>query len=184
MSQSRFNHVFLTQRVILLRTLQRMVHNHQHRRGPVAGNLPARDSGLLEAGQSTTLNPLSTRQPATWRWIACVRAGFRRVPCRRMSRWMSCKASPRRPARRRKSYQSRAATGAPECQPRPVERPPAADFHPQPSARLQYQEIADQLGVSLSTVQKELKLIMAICGCGRTAGSALSFTRQRCRSKL
>jgi len=26
-----------------------------------------------------------------------------------------------------------------------------------------YQEIADQLGVSLSTVQKELKLIMAIC---------------------
>ena len=28
MSQSRFNHVFLTQRVILLRTLQRMVHNH------------------------------------------------------------------------------------------------------------------------------------------------------------
>ena len=28
MSQSRFNHVFLTQRVILLRTLQRMVNNH------------------------------------------------------------------------------------------------------------------------------------------------------------
>jgi len=26
-----------------------------------------------------------------------------------------------------------------------------------------YQEIADELGVSLSTVQKELKLIMAIC---------------------
>ncbi len=28
MSQSRFNQVFLTQRVILLRTLQRMVDNH------------------------------------------------------------------------------------------------------------------------------------------------------------
>ena len=28
MSQSRFNQVFLTQRVILLRTLQRMVNNH------------------------------------------------------------------------------------------------------------------------------------------------------------
>ncbi|MDR6605314.1 DNA-directed RNA polymerase specialized sigma24 family protein [Pseudomonas synxantha] len=28
MSQSRFNHVFLTQRTSLLRTLERMVNNH------------------------------------------------------------------------------------------------------------------------------------------------------------
>ena len=162
MSQSHFNHVFLTQRVILLRTLQRMVNN------------PSTAEDLLHETYLRVTRALSERtvehlEPfvfQTARNLALDHLRSRRIQSRTVL----------------EDVPTEVIESVPSSLSTPEEAHQAAQLLErlsvslsQLSARQQrifilsrlhgcsYQEIAEELDVSLSTVQKELKLIMAIC---------------------
>jgi len=161
-SQSHFNQVFLTQRVILLRTLQRMVNN------------PSTAEDLLQETYLRVTRALSERtvehlEPfvfQTARNLALDHLRSRRIQSRTVL----------------EDVPTEVIESVPSSLSTPEEAHQAAQLLErlsvslsQLSARQQrifilsrlhgcsYQEIADELNVSLSTVQKELKLIMAIC---------------------
>ena len=162
MSQSHFNQVFLTQRVILLRTLQRMVNN------------PSTAEDLLQETYLRVTRALSERtvehlEPfvfQTARNLALDHLRSRRIQSRTVL----------------EDVPTEVIESVPSSLSTPEEAHQAAQLLErlsvslsQLSARQQrifilsrlhgcsYQEIAQALEVSLSTVQKELKLIMAIC---------------------
>ena len=162
MSQSHFNQVFLTQRVILLRTLQRMVNN------------PSTAEDLLQETYLRVTRALSERtvehlEPfvfQTARNLALDHLRSRRIQSRTVL----------------EDVPTEVIESVPSSLSTPEEAHQAAQLLErlsvslsQLSARQQrifilsrlhgcsYQEIAQELDVSLSTVQKELKLIMAIC---------------------
>ncbi|AOZ14022.1 MULTISPECIES: RNA polymerase sigma factor [Pseudomonas] len=162
MSQSHFNQVFLTQRVILLRTLQRMVNN------------PSTAEDLLQETYLRVTRALSERtvehlEPfvfQTARNLALDHLRSRRIQSRTVL----------------EDVPTEVIESVPSSLSTPEEAHQAAQLLErlsvslsQLSARQQrifilsrlhgcsYQEIARELDVSLSTVQKELKLIMAIC---------------------
>ena len=162
MSQSRFNHVFLTQRAILLRTLQRMVHNHS-----TAEDLL--QETYLRVTRALNERPIDHLEPfvyQTARNLALDHLRARKIQARTLQEDVP--------------LQILQSVVAPTTTPEDATQAEQLLEHlsvslGQLSARQQqifilsrlhgcsYQEIADQLGVSLSTVQKELKLIMAIC---------------------
>ena len=162
MSQSHFNQVFLTQRVILLRTLQRMVNN------------PSTAEDLLQETYLRVTRALSERtvehlEPfvfQTARNLALDHLRSRRIQSRTVL----------------EDVPTEVIESVPSSLSTPEEAHQAAQLLErlsvslsQLSARQQrifilsrlhgcsYQEIARELDGSLSTVQKELKLIMAIC---------------------
>lgn len=162
MSQSHFNQVFLTQRVILLRTLQRMVNN------------PSTAEDLLQETYLRVTRALSERtvehlEPfvfQTARNLALDHLRSRRIQSRTVL----------------EDVPTEVIESVPSSLSTPEEAHQAAQLLErlsvslsQLSARQQrifilsrlhgcsYQEIARELDVSLSTVQKELKLIMAMC---------------------
>ena len=162
MSQSHFNQVFLTQRVILLRTLQRMVNN------------PSTAEDLLQETYLRVTRALSERtvehlEPfvfQTARNLALDHLRSRRIQSRTVL----------------EDVPTEVIESVPSSLSTPEEAHQAAQLLErlsvslsQLSARQQrifilsrlhgcsYQEIARELDVSLSTVQKELKLILAIC---------------------
>ncbi len=162
MSHSHFNSVFLAQRLSLLRTLQRMVDNHS----------TAED--LLQETYLRVTRALSERaiehlEPfvfQTARNLALDHLRSRRVQARTMV----------------EDVPSEVVHSVAACQSTPEEAAHAEQLLMrlntslgQLTARQQrifilsrlhgcsYLEIAGQLEVSASTVQKELKLIMAIC---------------------
>lgn len=162
MSQSQFDHVFLAQRVTLLRTLQRMVNN------------PSTAEDLLQetylrVTRALRDRPIDHLEPfvfQTARNLALDHLRARRVQARTLLEDVP----------EALLHNIAAPLGTPE------EAIHASQLLEhlssslgQLSARQQqifilsrvhgcsYQEIAEQLAVSLSTVQKELKLIMAIC---------------------
>ena len=162
MSQSHFNQVFLTQRVILLRTLQRMVNN------------PSTAEDLLQETYLRVTRALSERtvehlEPfvfQTARNLALDHLRSRRIQSRTVL----------------EDVPTEVIESVPSSLSTPEEAHQAAQLLErlsvslsQLSARQQrifilsrlhgssYQEIARELDVSLSTVQKDLKLIMAIC---------------------
>jgi RNA polymerase sigma factor (sigma-70 family) len=161
-SQSHFNQFFLTQRVILLRTLQRMVNN------------PSTAEDLLQETYLRVTRALSERtvehlEPfvfQTARNLALDHLRSRRIQSRTVL----------------EDVPTEVIESVPSSLSTPEEAHQAAQLLErlsvslsQLSARQQrifilsrlhgcsYQEIARELDVSLSTVQKELKLIMAIC---------------------
>ena len=162
MSQSRFNQVFLTQRVILLRTLQGMVNNHS-----TAEDLL--QETYLRVTRALGERPIDHLEPfvyQTARNLALDHLRSRRIQARTLQEDVPLDV-----------LQS---VAAPISTPEDATQAEQLLEHlsislGQLSARQQrifilsrlhgcsYQEIADQLEVSLSTVQKELKLIMAIC---------------------
>ena len=162
MRQSHYNQVFLTQRVILLRTLQRMVNN------------PSTAEDLLQETYLRVTRALSERtvehlEPfvfQTARNLALDHLRSRRIQSRTVL----------------EDVPTEVIESVPSSLSTPEEAHQAAQLLErlsvslsQLSARQQrifilsrlhgcsYQEIARELDVSLSTVQKELKLIMAIC---------------------
>ncbi|KPX93835.1 RNA polymerase sigma-70 family protein [Pseudomonas amygdali pv. mori] len=161
-SQSRFNDVFLAQRPVLLRTLQRMV-----------GNQNAAEDLLqepwLRVSRALTEHPVDHLEPfvfQTARNLALDHLRARRIHGRTMLEDVS-------PAQLESVV---AQMGSPEDAAhakRLLENLSASlnTLSPRQQkiftlSRLDgrsYLEIAEQLQVSASTVQKELKLIMAIC---------------------
>lgn len=161
-SHSDFNNVFLAQRPVLLRTLQRMV-----------GNQSAAEDLLqetwLRVSRALTEHPVAHLEPfvfQTARNLALDHLRARRIHGRTMLEDVS-------PARLENVV---AQLGSPEDAAhakRLLENLSASLSTLSPRqqkiftlSRLDgrsYLEIAEQLQVSASTVQKELKLIMAIC---------------------
>lgn len=162
MSQSHFNHVFLTQRVTLLRTLQRMVNN------------PSTAEDLLQetylrVTRALSEHPIDHLEPfvfQTARNLALDHLRARRIQARTLLEDVPLEIV----------QAVVAPLGTPEDATHAsqlIERLSASLG--QLSTRQQrifilsrlhgcsYQEIAEELEISLSTVQKELKLIMAIC---------------------
>lgn len=162
MSQSRFNEVFLTQRVTLLRTLQRMVNNHS----TAEDLLQETYLRVTRALSERTVEHLEPFVFQTARNLALDHLRARRIQARTVVDDVPMEviegvASP---------------LGTPEDAHQAAQLLERLSVSlSQLSARQQrifilsrlhgcsYQEIAEELAVSLSTVQKELKLIMAIC---------------------
>ena len=162
MSQSRFHHVFLAQRTPLLRTLERMVNN------------PSTAEDLLQETYLRVTRALSERtvdhlEPfvfQTARNLALDHLRARRVQSRTLiddvpqevvnnviapqSSFEDAAHAERMLERLNVSLQS--------LSPRQQQIFILSRLHGH-----SYQDIAQRLNVSLSTVQKELKLIMAIC---------------------
>ncbi|MFQ6555308.1 sigma-70 family RNA polymerase sigma factor [Pseudomonas sp. Lb2C1-1] len=162
MSQSRFHHVFLAQRTPLLRTLERMVSN------------PSTAEDLLQETYLRVTRALSERtvehlEPfvfQTARNLALDHLRARRIQSRTL-----LDDVPPEVVHNVVAPQSSAedAAHAQQLLERLNVSLQALSSRQQQIfilSRLHghsYQQIAERLGVSLSTVQKELKLIMAIC---------------------
>lgn len=162
MSQSRFNHVFLAQRVSLLRTLERMVNNHS----------TAED--LLQETYLRVTRALSERaidhlEPfvfQTARNLALDHLRSRRIRARTLLedvplevvQSVAAPLSSAEDAVHAEQLLERLNIRLNQLSPRQQQIFILSRLHGH-----RYLEIAEQLGVSLSTVQKELKLIMAIC---------------------
>ena len=162
MSQSRFHHVFLAQRTPLLRTLQRMVNN------------PSTAEDLLQETYLRVTRALGERtvehlEPfvfQTARNLALDHLRARRIQSRTL-----LDDVPQEVVHNVVAPQSSAedAAHAEQMLERLNLRLQALSPRQQQIfilSRLhghRYQDIAKRLDVSLSTVQKELKLIMAIC---------------------
>lgn len=162
MSQSQFNHVFLAQRVSLLRTLQRMVNNHS----------TAED--LLQETYLRVTRALSERaidhlEPfvfQTARNLALDHLRARRIQARTLLedvptevvQNVAAPLSSAEDAAHAEQLLERLNISLGQLSPRQQQIFILSRLHGH-----SYQEIAEQLDVSLSTVQKELKLIMAIC---------------------
>jgi RNA polymerase sigma factor (sigma-70 family) len=161
-SQSRFNHVFIAQRVSLLRTLERMVNNHS----------TAED--LLQETYLRVTRALSERaidhlEPfvfQTARNLALDHLRARRIQSRTMVddvppevvESIAAPASSAEDAAHAEQLLERLNVSLSELSARQQKIFILSRLHGH-----SYLEISEQLGVSLSTVQKELKLIMAIC---------------------
>ena len=162
MSQSHFNQVFLTQRVILLRTLQRMVHN------------PSTAEDLLQETYLRVTRALSERtvehlEPfvfQTARNLALDHLRARRIQARTVVEdvpmdvieGVASPLSTPEEAHQAGQLLERLSVSLSQLSARQQRIFILSRLH-----GCSYQEIADELNVSLSTVQKELKLIMAIC---------------------
>ena len=162
MSQSRFNHVFIAQRVSLLRTLERMVNNHS----------TAED--LLQETYLRVTRALSERaidhlEPfvfQTARNLALDHLRARRIQSRTMLddvptevvESIAAPASSAEEAAHAEQLLERLNVSLNELSARQQRIFILSRLHGH-----SYQEIAEELNVSLSTVQKELKLIMSIC---------------------
>ncbi|WP_163004380.1 RNA polymerase sigma factor [Pseudomonas viridiflava] len=162
MSQSHFNDVFLAQRAVLLRTLQRMVGN------------PSTAEDLLHetwlrVSRALTEHPVDHLEPfvfQTARNLALDHLRARRIHARtlvedvspgQLERVVAQLGKPEDAAQAKRlleSLSSSLSTLSPRQQ---------KIFTLSRLNGCSYLEIAEQLQVSASTVQKELKLIMAIC---------------------
>jgi len=161
-SQSRFNHVFLAQRISLLRTLERMVNN------------PSTAEDLLQETYLRVTRALSERaidhlEPfvfQTARNLALDHLRARRIQSRTMLddvpldvvQSVAAPASSAEDAAHAEQLLERLNVSLGELSARQQQIFILSRLHGH-----SYLEIAEQLGVSLSTVQKELKLIMAVC---------------------
>ncbi len=162
MSQSHFNTVFLAQRVTLLRTLQRMVNN------------PSTAEDLLQETYLRVTRALSERpvdhlEPfvfQTARNLALDHLRARRIQSRTLmddvpQDVMQNVAAPlgtAEDAAHAEQMLKRLSVSLGQLSARQQQIFILNRLH-----GCSYQEIAERLDVSLSTVQKELKLIMAIC---------------------
>ncbi|WP_434562664.1 RNA polymerase sigma factor [Pseudomonas sp. R1-6] len=162
MSQSRFHHIFLAQRTPLLRTLERMVNN------------PSTAEDLLQETYLRVTRALSERtvdhlEPfvfQTARNLALDHLRARRIQSRAL-----VDDVPLDIVNNVVAPQSSAEDAAHAAQMLERLNISLQSLSPRQQrifilSRLHghsYQDIAQRLGVSLSTVQKELKLIMAIC---------------------
>ncbi|MDX9664858.1 RNA polymerase sigma factor [Pseudomonas sp. P5_152] len=162
MSQAHFNHVFLAQRVSLLRTLERMVNNHS----------TAED--LLQETYLRVTRALSERaidhlEPfvfQTARNLALDHLRARRIQARTMLedvplevvQNVAAPLSSAEDAAHAEQMLERLNISLNQLTPRQQQIFILSRLHGH-----SYLEIAEKLSVSLSTVQKDLKLIMAIC---------------------
>ena len=162
MSQSQFNHVFLAQRTSLLRTLERMVNNHS----------TAED--LLQETYLRVTRALSERaidhlEPfvfQTARNLALDHLRARRIQGRTLLEDVppevvenvAAPVSSAEDAAHAEQMLERLNLSLGQLSPRQQQIFILSRLHGH-----SYLEIAEKLSVSLSTVQKDLKLIMAIC---------------------
>ncbi|SFW72558.1 MULTISPECIES: RNA polymerase sigma factor [Pseudomonas] len=162
MSQSRFHHVFLAQRTPLLRTLERMVSN------------PSTAEDLLQETYLRVTRALAERtvehlEPfvfQTARNLALDHLRARRAQARTLLDDVPLEVvqnvvapqSSAEDAAHAQQLLERLNVSLQALSPRQRQIFILSRLHGH-----RYQEIAERLGVSLSTVQKELKLIMAIC---------------------
>ncbi|WP_075806723.1 RNA polymerase sigma factor [Pseudomonas putida] len=162
MSHSHFNSVFLAQRVTLLRTLQRMVDN------------PSTAEDLLQETYLRVTRALGERpiehlEPfvfQTARNLALDHLRARRVQARtvvddvpeQVLHNVAAPVSSAEDAAHAEKLLKRLSSSLAQLTPRQQRIFILSRLH-----GASYLEIAEQLKVSASTVQKELKLIMAIC---------------------
>lgn len=162
MSQSRFHHVFLAQRTPLLRTLERMVNN------------PSTAEDLLQETYLRVTRALSERtvdhlEPfvfQTARNLALDHLRARRIQSRTLVddvpqdvvNNVIAPQSSAEDAAHAERLLERLNVSLQSLSPRQQQIFILSRLHGH-----SYQDIAQRLNVSLSTVQKELKLIMAIC---------------------
>lgn len=161
-SQSHFNDVFLAQRAVLLRTLQRMVGN------------PSTAEDLLHetwlrVSRALTEHPVDHLEPfvfQTARNLALDHLRARRIHARtlvedvspgQLERVVAQLGKPEDAAHAKRLLESLSASLS-TLSPRQQKIFTLSRLN-----GCSYLEIAEQLQVSASTVQKELKLIMAIC---------------------
>jgi RNA polymerase sigma factor (sigma-70 family) len=161
-SQSRFHHVFLAQRTPLLRTLERMVNN------------PSTAEDLLQETYLRVTRALSERtvdhlEPfvfQTARNLALDHLRARRIQSRTLVddvpldvvNNVVAPQSSAEDATHAERMLERLNVSLQSLSPRQQQIFILSRLHGH-----SYQDIAQRLNVSLSTVQKELKLIMAIC---------------------
>ena len=161
MSQSRFNTVFLTQRLPLLRTLQRMVGN------------PSTAEDLLQRPTCGSPAPWANAPSSTWsRSCSRLRATLPSITCARRVQArtlvddvpdevlhnVAAPTSSSEEAAHAEQLLKHLSVSLDQLTPRQQRIFILSRLH-----GASYPEIAEQLKVSASTVQKELKLIMAIC---------------------
>lgn len=162
MSQSRFNHIFLAQRVSLLRTLERMVNNHS-----AAEDLL--QETYLRVARALSERAIDHLEPfvfQTARNLALDHLRSRRIQARTMLddvplyvvQSVAAPLSSAEDAAHAEQLLERLNISLSQLSPRQQQIFILSRLHGH-----SYLEIAEKLGVSLSTVQKELKLIMAIC---------------------
>ncbi|APC17913.1 RNA polymerase subunit sigma-24 [Pseudomonas frederiksbergensis] len=162
MSQSRFNHVFLAQRVSLLRTLERMVNNHS-----TAEDLL--QETYLRVARALSERAIDHLEPfvfQTARNLALDHLRARRIQSRTMLedvpldvvQSIAAPLSSAEDAAHAEQMLERLNISLNQLTPRQQQVFILSRLHGH-----SYLEIAEQLSVSLSTVQKDLKLIMAIC---------------------
>ena len=162
MSQSRFNHVFMAQRVSLLRTLERMVNNHS-----TAEDLL--QETYLRVTRALSERPIDHLEPfvfQTARNLALDHLRARRIQSRTMLddvppqvvESVAAPISSSEDAAHAKQLLERLNVSLSQLSSRQQQIFILSRLHGH-----SYLEIAEKLDVSLSTVQKELKLIMAIC---------------------
>jgi RNA polymerase sigma factor (sigma-70 family) len=161
-SQSRFNDVFITQRVSLLRTLERMVNNHS----TAEDLLQETYLRVTRALSERTIDHLEPFVFQTARNLALDHLRARRIHSRTMvddvpeevMHSVAAPTSSAEDAAHAEQLLERLNVSLGELSSRQQRIFILSRLHGH-----SYQEIADELGVSLSTVQKELKLIMSIC---------------------
>ncbi|AZC20220.1 MULTISPECIES: RNA polymerase sigma factor [Pseudomonas] len=162
MSQTHFNHVFLTQRTSLLRTLERMVNNHSTAEDLLQETY-LRVTRALAERTITHLEPFVFQ---TARNLALDHLRARRIQDRtlledvpqQVLESVAAPTSSAEDAAHAEQLLERLNLSLGQLSTRQQRIFILSRLHGQ-----SYQEIADELGVSPSTVQKELKLIMAIC---------------------
>ncbi|WP_122462593.1 RNA polymerase sigma factor [Pseudomonas viridiflava] len=162
MSQSHFNDVFIAQRDVLLRTLQRMVGNHS-----AAEDLL--QETWLRVSRALTEHPIDHLEPfvfQTARNLALDHLRARRirgrtliedVPLAQLESVVAQFSTPEDAAHAKRLIDTLSASLS-TLTPRQQTIFTLSRLNGQ-----SYLQIAEQLNVSASTVQKELKLIMAIC---------------------
>ena len=162
MSQSRFNEVFLTQRVTLLRTLQRMVNNHS----TAEDLLQETYLRVTRALSERTVEHLEPFVFQTARNLALDHLRARRIQARtvvddvpmEVIEGVASPLSTPEDAHQAAQLLERLSVSLSQLSARQQRIFILSRLH-----GCSYQEIAEELAVSLSTIQKELKLIMAIC---------------------
>ena len=162
MSQSHFNQVFLTQRVTLLRTLERMVNNHS----TAEDLLQETYLRVTRALNERTVDHLEPFVFQTARNLALDHLRARRIQSRtviedvplEVIEGVASTLSTPEVAHQAAQLLERLSVSLSQLSARQQRIFILSRLH-----GCSYQEIAEDLDVSLSTVQKELKLIMAIC---------------------
>ena len=162
MSQSRFNHVFLTQRTSLLRTLERMVNNHS----TAEDLLQETDLRVTRALSERAIDHLEPFVFQTARNLALDHLRARRIHSRTMvedvpqevMHSVAAPTSSAEDAAHAEQLLERLNVSLSELSDRQQRIFILSRLHGH-----SYQEIADELGASPSTVQKELKLTTSIC---------------------
>lgn len=162
MSQSRFNDVFITQRITLLRTLERMVNNHSTAEDLLQETY-LRVTCALSERAIDHLEPFVFK---TARNLALDHLRARRIHSRTMVddvplevvQSVAAPAGNAEDAVHAERLLERLNVRLSQLSPRQQQIFILSRLHGH-----SYLEIAEKLGVSLSTVQKELKLIMTIC---------------------